>query len=521
VREWLSWCKSKHSECSSDNHPPPQLPSRVIDVGSENEEPHLHISQGECAPYVTLSHCWGRVPTLITTTYTLKDRKLKIPLSTLPNTYRDAVMITRGLAIKYLWIDSLCIVQDDKNDWEKESLRMAQVYSNAEMLIAASDAANSSEGCLHPREPPWRVNYSPANSETRHKDPEKFLLVYPHPSFHHAILTACLNTRAWCLQEAALSRRTLHCTKSGLYWQCGKAIRSECGLDPQDRNPFTEFGADRIFNLPSCSWSNWRYPWWIAVMDYSSRQLSFQGDKLAAMSGITNFFCEKLDDKAVFGLWMKDLHSGLLWRCGSAEMHKPPELAGLPTWSWAALDGPVRVAHMALNTGKTTNRAGIDYVEDSSSARRRNKLVITGRMIKAPCSETIITSLTDATGPAPRYGSLFSFRGDILAEELGAESKNINLERPTGWYTFDLLPVGTKRIVYCLEISSTDWRIGPDLQLSEVDYFRTNGIHQTQNILILYRDSSVADIYRRIGIGMIDSTLGEFECVNVTTLTVV
>jgi hypothetical protein len=274
VREWLSERMSKHSECSSDNHPLSRLPSRIIDVGSENEEPHLHISQGECAPYVTLSHCWGGVPTLTTTTNTLEDRKQKIALSTFPKTYRDAITITRGLAIKYLWIDSLCIVQDGKNDWEKESLRMAQVYSNAEMLIAASDAANSSEGCLHPREPPWRIHYSHSDSERIDKNPEKILLVYPCPSFLCAILTARLNTRAWCPQEVALSRRTLHCTNSRLYWQCDKTIHSECELDPE-KNSSTEFGADRRFNLPSRQWEHWRYPWWIAIMDYSSRQFNF------------------------------------------------------------------------------------------------------------------------------------------------------------------------------------------------------------------------------------------------------
>ncbi|KAH9209116.1 heterokaryon incompatibility protein-domain-containing protein, partial [Leptodontidium sp. 2 PMI_412] len=290
-----------------------QLPSRVIDVGAENEEPHLHISHGECVPYATLSHCWGGLHTLTTTTDTLEARKQEIPLSAFPKTYKDAVLITRGLGIKYVWIDSLCIVQDDKLDWSTESLQMANIYSNAEILIAASDSANSSEGCLNPREAPWKMEYTSPESTTSGDGPKPFLLVYPYPSFLFSILKVRLNTRAWCLQEVALSRRTLHCTNSRLYWQCGRSVWSEDGLDPYNGTPDSEFGANIRFNLPTRTLKTWRKPWAVAVMDYSSRQLTFQSDKMAAMLGLTNFFKEKLNDVPVFGLWRDSLHYGLLW----------------------------------------------------------------------------------------------------------------------------------------------------------------------------------------------------------------
>jgi hypothetical protein len=105
-------------------------------------------------------------------------------------------------------------------------------------------------------------------------------------------------------------------------------------------------------------------------------------------------------------------------------------------------------------------------------------------------------------------------------EELGAESKNTTLERSIGWYTFGFLPVGTKRAVHCLEISSTDWRVEQGLPLTQEDRLCTNDIHQTHNILILNRDGEVADVYQRIGIGMIDSTLGEFDGADAITLTI-
>ena len=533
MRDWISTCNSEHENCS----PPAgkngsRLPSRVIDVGTENEEPHLHISNGESVPYATLSHCWGGVSTLTTTADTLEARKQEIPLSAFPKTYKDAVLITRGLGIKYLWIDSLCIVQDDKLDWFTESLQMANVYSNAEILIAASDAADSSEGCLKSREAPWKIEYTSPESTTSGDGPKPFLLAYPCPSFLFSILKARLNTRAWCLQEVALSRRTLHCTNSRLYWQCGQTVWSEDGLDPYNGLHNSEFGADMRFNLPTHTRQTWRKPWVVAVMDYSSRQLTFQSDKMAAISGITNFFKEKLNDVPVFGLWRDCLHYGLLWRCSSAEMRRPKELSGLPSWSWASLEGPIHTPITDGGTKKTTNKAEVIHVDIfkgseglTTTPLARPRLVVAGRMISALCLGTSQKGLIDATGPAPEYAPLVSLRGDpsyAVANGPVDETDESTLKPHIGWCTFDLLPYGVQRTVACLEISTTDWRIDndDDWPLTKEKNLRTNYIRQTHNIIVLEKYSEAVDEYRRIGVGLIDQAFGEFDGRGETTMTI-
>lgn len=113
----------------------------------------LHLSYGEKNKYVALSHCWGPSQPFILTTASETAFRNGIPFQALPRTFQDAVTITRLLCLRYLWIDSLCILQDDKDDWERESANMADVYRNAYLTIAASNAASHAEGFLQPRAP--------------------------------------------------------------------------------------------------------------------------------------------------------------------------------------------------------------------------------------------------------------------------------------------------------------------------------------------------------------------------------
>jgi hypothetical protein len=105
---------------------------------------------GDQAQYVALSHCWGGAQLLATTTVTLGKRKEGIPMASLPKTFYDAVITTRKLGFDYLWIDSLCIIQDSTEDWAQESANMAAVYSGATVVIAADAAQDSTDGCFGP-----------------------------------------------------------------------------------------------------------------------------------------------------------------------------------------------------------------------------------------------------------------------------------------------------------------------------------------------------------------------------------
>jgi len=115
ARRWIEDCISSHPCCCTFKSP---LPKRVVDVGSEEVEPRLYLSQkDEIVPYTALSYCWGDFRHITTTKDTLKQRLLGIPISVLPKTFNDAIALTRRLGVRYIWIDSLCIIQDDNLDW--------------------------------------------------------------------------------------------------------------------------------------------------------------------------------------------------------------------------------------------------------------------------------------------------------------------------------------------------------------------------------------------------------------------
>jgi hypothetical protein len=134
LRGWIDTCLTSHLACTTERR---ALPMRVIDVSSHN--PSLYVPQGEVEPYTALSHCWGKSPLIQTHRNTLQDRVDGITWNSLSKTFQDAVT-TRELGFRYLWIDSLCIVQDDPEDWARESGQMASIYEGAKVVLGASDA---------------------------------------------------------------------------------------------------------------------------------------------------------------------------------------------------------------------------------------------------------------------------------------------------------------------------------------------------------------------------------------------
>src|SRR3954452_14892826 len=153
---WISACRESHrcggwgrrSEADTSN-----FPTRVVDLGP-SEGPHLLISREasidiHSQPYTALSHCWGAAGGhLVTMTANLKQMSRGIPIEEIPKTYIDAFEITRSLGVRYIWIDALCIIQDDPEDWQLESAKMCDIYRNAYYTIAASAAASNDHGCF-------------------------------------------------------------------------------------------------------------------------------------------------------------------------------------------------------------------------------------------------------------------------------------------------------------------------------------------------------------------------------------
>jgi hypothetical protein len=220
------------------------MPTRVIDVGVDDTTPlflrdkNEQNEPSEGAHYVALSHCWGK-PDIdkwrgITSNkegWNTTDGNVTVrmekgfQITELPKTFQDAITITRELGLRYLWIDSLCIIQDQDNreDWAKESKKMKAAFKNAYCTIAATSAEDSTKGFLErPEEKDLQHVMLPKCSHG-----EVYIWTSIDDDFDGDVIKGVLNTRAWVFQERALSRRTIHFTKRQAYWECGGGVRCE------------------------------------------------------------------------------------------------------------------------------------------------------------------------------------------------------------------------------------------------------------------------------------------------------
>jgi hypothetical protein len=203
------------------------MPSRLLDVGpADTDTLRLFCSnKHKTLKYVALSHCWGVLTEaekrqFCTTEENIKARQNGFDVSELPKTFRDAVRVTQNLGIQYLWIDSLCIIQGNQEDWEFEAKRMQEVYVGAYCTIAATSAVDSKAGFLH----------RSVRSEYLHiqdTSGRQFYACTEVDNFNNDVEKASLNRRAWVLQERVLSRRTIHFSANQVYFECGDGVCCE------------------------------------------------------------------------------------------------------------------------------------------------------------------------------------------------------------------------------------------------------------------------------------------------------
>ena len=166
VQRWLNEC-NVHENCTPLDDTP--MPTRVLTLVGDNTQPSIRLieSKGRQERYLALSHCWGEAgkPPLRTTSENYQEHKSGIPFKNLPKTFQDTVELAQGIGIRYLWIDSLCIIQGDSRDWHSEAAKMGDVYRNAALVVAASGAKDSSEGLFVSERQPSTVLQIPYISD--------------------------------------------------------------------------------------------------------------------------------------------------------------------------------------------------------------------------------------------------------------------------------------------------------------------------------------------------------------------
>jgi Heterokaryon incompatibility protein (HET) len=260
-----------------------------------------------------------------------------IPFSRLPKTLQDGIVTVWKLELRYLWIDCLCILQDDNTEKAIEIAKMPHIYRGAYVTISAARARRSDEGFLHDIRVPsegasvFRMAYACPDGRLGS------VFLFDDPI---AQLKEPIDDRGWTLEEYLLSPRLLIYGVHGLRFSCQEEVQyadkeaSESGLS-FDNNGELEL----LREVPGDS-AMAKEAWAKIVGQYSRRSLSNPGDRLLAISGIANYYSGILKDKYLAGIWSGDLPSALMWESGSLENCRPLTYRA-PSWSWAAIDDRV------------------------------------------------------------------------------------------------------------------------------------------------------------------------------------
>jgi Heterokaryon incompatibility protein (HET) len=228
IEGWISECREQHGHRRYQIN---QVPSRILEIKENGSKVVLCELSSMEAAYSALSHCWGTLQPVTLTTDNLEDFRMGVQTSSLPKTFQDAIWLADHLRIQYVWIDSLCIIQDDPDDWARESARMADIFGNSFLTIAACRAANTSEGFLADR--PERT-YLPIPACVGDLTGE--VLAFNLPLKYVGDTRQCayledepLTERGWALQERYLACRTLHFGRSQIFFECDQIFSPEDG----------------------------------------------------------------------------------------------------------------------------------------------------------------------------------------------------------------------------------------------------------------------------------------------------
>ena len=292
--------------------------------------------------WCALSYCWGEDQACKTTLENYQDRLKNLDYDSLPKTIQDAVRAAHLFDIEFLWVDSLCIIQDSASDLASQLGRMHDIYKYAWVTFAASRAKICSEGFLHDR--PFRpVVGEPSFGQLPYicKDGTNSTIMLSFITYNIPNTSSePLQSRAWTLQETYLSTRLVEFASKQSHWRCTVTTGYD-GFYSQflyqaDWAQYHEEQGPDWFNQ---AWSN-------LIYEYSGRNLTYLGDKFPAVSAIAEGFAEQSKysmGNYIAGLWEKTLLTDLLWYHGDPEtpIKATNKQYIAPSWSWASVEGTV------------------------------------------------------------------------------------------------------------------------------------------------------------------------------------
>ena len=380
ARSWLTKCLSEHSECPGDPALQTWRPARLLHIRNNNPLSVRLVTEDESSEsttYFSLSHCWGKSQVLRLLQGNMEQFKQAIPVDQLSKTYRECMEFVGSTEVPYIWIDSLCIIQDSKKDTFEQFPLMSKIYGCAICNITANNSVDDSGGLFRGRdahsimplylaisllEPfvnrPKDSNYIDMAKNLFKKGMKSVLptigvwVLLDDDLWRKEIINAPLSERAWVFQEYLLAKRTIHFGADQLFFECGRDKYCESypnGLPPRLKYHADFFTHSRRMKQPLVIYE-WEgkpetplgafWNWGQMILTYTSLKLTDPWDKLWAICGVAQEYQKITKSRYVAGMWEDTLLSQLLWRADY--FVKRPRKYRAPTWSWASVDGAIQ-----------------------------------------------------------------------------------------------------------------------------------------------------------------------------------
>jgi hypothetical protein len=348
----------------------------------------------------------------------------------MPKTLSDAVVVTRLMGVRYLWIDALCIVQGDDEEWANEHDNLGDIYTNARLVIAADTADGLEKGFLHDNTSTARWMDSRRSGTTKCSSP----LSLDEP----------LNHRAWSLSELIFSTRVVHFTSTSMIWECNSLRRCTLGCFltfEEAKDEETSFRFFRHIHLARRYTKHELYRKWNSLVElFTRRQINSttnenykDAQRLVALSRLARRFSAILKevhgctDEYLAGMWRQNLTRSLLWSVENGLERYPsvtwrrPGVPRAPSWSWAAIEGPVfNDTFSDLQSKILIKEAAVTRLNDSDpfGQVREGRLIVQGKVL-----HKLRVTRGDCTGhvchiSGPGFGGVWMFICDVpLCEE--------------------------------------------------------------------------------------------------------
>ncbi|KAI0533722.1 heterokaryon incompatibility protein-domain-containing protein [Xylaria digitata] len=343
VRRWLWTCTIHHRLHCWNFDADPEARSlfselrtiRFIDVNKG-----YLVERHSLCSYVCLSYVWGNVTSFrlskANKSRFMRPGALMDVWDLLPKTIRDAVVVVRMLGEKYLWVDSLCLVQNDPQDIEIGTSAMDLIYEFSTLTIVAAGGRDASEGLSG-------VEAGSRFAEERIGEviPGLRLAVYTHGDYR--IEPTIYNSRAWTLQEYALSRKVLCFVDNQVFFRCRRNVFSEDSKDdgtPRWAVDSSQSGSSlsEILDMEIEIWSHPAMSYRIVIERYSRRMLTFSADVHNAMAGLMRRFASKMKCRFLEGMPTAVFDHFLTFRGDKSSLKRRE---GFPSYSWTGWIGPL------------------------------------------------------------------------------------------------------------------------------------------------------------------------------------